>query len=275
MLIHESYHDLSMQGGVMRVHVFRPAVPSDCPATFGGICVFTEIYQVTGPLMRYCRQLASEGFIVACCESYHEFELPGTALAYTAEDTDKGNRYKCMKSIHGYDVDAAAVVAYLKSRKECNGRIGAVGMCLGGHLAFRCGFHHDVIAAACLFATDIHKSSLGSGGDDTLIQVKSGVFSPNTELLMVWGKQDTHIDKKGRQLIQSVLDDSSVDYAWCEFNAQHAFVRDEASKGRYDPGLAKIVLDMVLELFRRRLTLGLPSLKEFATQTGTAGLEHC
>lgn len=33
------------------------------------------------------------------------------------------------------------------------GKIGATGMCLGGHLAFRAAFHERVTAAVCYFAT--------------------------------------------------------------------------------------------------------------------------
>jgi carboxymethylenebutenolidase len=36
-----------------------------------------------------------------------------------------------------------------------------------------------------------------------------------------------------------------------EFNAAHAFLRDEGP--RYDPAAARICYDMVLELFTRRL----------------------
>lgn len=32
-----------------------------------------------------------------------------------------------------------------------------------------------------------------------------------------------------------------------------AFIRDELSKGRYDPGLTKICFEMLLELFNRTL----------------------
>lgn len=48
----------------------------------------------------------------------------------------------------------------------CNGRIGATGMCLGGHLAYRCALDRRVAAAVCYFATDIHGHSLGEGKKD-------------------------------------------------------------------------------------------------------------
>lgn len=59
-------------------------------------------------------------------------------------------------------------VSTLLSLSTCNGRIGATGMCLGGHLAYRCALDSRVSAAVCYFATDIHSKTLGAGGDDSL-----------------------------------------------------------------------------------------------------------
>jgi carboxymethylenebutenolidase len=82
MLINESFIDLSVtlpsgQVGTMRTHVFRPVGDQ---GSLGGICLWSEIYQVTGPVRRLGRQLASEGFIVAAPEVYHEFEPPVCTL---------------------------------------------------------------------------------------------------------------------------------------------------------------------------------------------------
>jgi dienelactone hydrolase len=38
--------------------------------------VGSEIYQVTGPVERFAGQIASQGFVVACPSSFHEFEGP-------------------------------------------------------------------------------------------------------------------------------------------------------------------------------------------------------
>ena len=58
-------------------------------------------------------------------------------MEYDVADTDKGNSYKANKLLTAFDSDAFASVDLLLSLKNCNGRIGATGMCLGGHLAFR------------------------------------------------------------------------------------------------------------------------------------------
>ncbi|KAI8844205.1 dienelactone hydrolase [Chytridium lagenaria] len=252
MLITESFVDVpvpSSPGNTLRLHLFLPALIQSHPkATFPGIAVFTEIYQVTGPVERFCRQIAANGYVVACPETYHDFEAPGTVIPYDVEDTDRGNRYKIEKTLESYDVDATLTLDFLSSHSNVRGRkLGATGMCLGGHLAFRCAFDPRVSASVCFFATDIHSSSLAKGkNDDSLLRCGD----IRGECVMIWGKHDPHIPTHGRQLIYQTLVSRNLP-------AQHAFIRDELSKGRYDPPLARIGFDVMMETFHRRLYVDL------------------
>jgi dienelactone hydrolase len=81
MLIKESHVDVSTSTTPMRLFLFHPVLSSGVKARFPAVAVFTEIYQVTAPVSRFCRQIAGRGFIVASCSSYHEFMGP-EALAY-------------------------------------------------------------------------------------------------------------------------------------------------------------------------------------------------
>ena len=77
-------------------------------------------------------------------------------------------RLTSVQKVSAYDEDAALSIKTLLSLPTCTGRIGTTGMCLGGHLAYRCALDRRVQAAVCYFATDIHSKSLGAGGDDSL-----------------------------------------------------------------------------------------------------------
>jgi carboxymethylenebutenolidase len=128
----------------------------------------TKTLPVTGPVARFARQIASHGYIAAAPSSYHEFTGP-EALAYDGPGTDKGNDWKVAKKLSAYDEDATLTVDHLLSLPTCTGRIGATGMCLGGHLAYRAALDKRVAATICYFATDIHSHSLGEGmNDDSL-----------------------------------------------------------------------------------------------------------
>ena len=75
---------------------------------------------------------------------------------------------------------------------------------------------------------------------------------------MIFGKRDTHVPAAGRDMIRKTLHDSGITFSFYEVAwAQHAFIRDEMSKGRYDPRVADICFQMLSELFERTLASGL------------------
>lgn len=256
MILKEDHIDLQTSTGTMRTYRVRPAHAGKLP----GLVLFSEIFQVTGPILRTARLLASQGYIVAVPEIFHEFEPLGSVFSYTPEGTDKGNRYKIEKELSAYDDDARVVLAHLKSLPECTGKLGAIGICIGGHLSFRCAMNTDVLAAVCFYATDIHKRSLGKGMKDNSLD---RIPEIKGELLMIWGKQDPHVPQAGRDLVYRSLTDAGTNFTWHEFNAEHAFIRDEGH--RYNSSLAQICYTMALELFQRKLHVG----EQSAVKAGT------
>jgi len=255
MLIDKTFYDvpakLDPNGRPIRIFVISPNVPDYPEAKFPGVVVFSEIYQVTGPVERFAGRIASQGYVVACPSVYHEFQGP-EAIPYDVEGTDRGNKYKIEKEVSAYDEDATLSIDLLISLKNCNGRIAATGMCLGGHLAFRAAFDPRVLASVCFFATDIHSATLGKGkNDDTLVRVRKGDLTGKAELVMIFGRQDTHVPRSGRDLIRSVLEDSNVTFSFLEVQAQHAFIRDENSKGRWDAALTRSLFTYMMEVFER------------------------
>lgn len=236
--------DLSTPTGPMRTHVFRPGAEGPFP----GVLFYSEIFQMTAPIRRLAALIAGHGYVVAVPEIYHEFEPAGTALAYDQAGVDRGNALKKEKELRAIDDDSAAVVKFLLAHPNCTGSLGAVGICIGGHLSFRAAAkHREIRAAGCFYGTDLHTATISKSGDDTLAQ--AGKIQ--AELLMVWGRQDPHIPAEGRQKIHEALRANEVNFTWHEFNAAHAFLRDEGL--RYDPELALHCYALLLELFHRRL----------------------
>ena len=239
MILEESSLELPTPSGPMRVYVYAPKAPGKRPA----IVLFSEIFQRTGPIGRMAALLAGNGYVVAVPEIFHELEPAGTVLGYDQAGADAGNRHKVSKTVAAYDADARAVLDHLAAREDCSGKLFSMGVCIGGHLAFRCAFDARVGAAACFYATDLHKGSLGLGGDDSL----SRASDIQGELLMVWGRQDPHVPDEARAKIQARLVEAGCRFTWHELNAAHAFLRDEGP--RYDPALALTSYRLVLDLF--------------------------
>lgn len=245
MILQEAdFIDLPTPTGSMRTHRFRPA-----EGVWPAVILYSEIYQMTGPIRRLAMRLAGEGFEVLVPEVYHEYEVPGTVLAYDKEGTDRGNFLKFEKPVPAFDSDARVLIDYLTSRPEYSWKgIGTLGFCLGGHLAFRAALDPRVAAAACWYPTDIHSATLGQGKSDNTL-ARCGEIE--AELLLIWGRQDPHVPGEGRRLIYETLTAKERNFAWHEFNAAHAFARDEGI--RYDAAATRIGWEMTLELFKRRL----------------------
>lgn len=248
MIVIDTEHiDLDTPTGVMRTHIVRPAAPGNYP----GIILYSEIFQVTAPIHRTAVQLASYGYIVAVPEVYHEYEPLGTVLGYDQAGSDRGNALKTTKPLASYDSDARAVLDYLPTRFDCNGRLGVMGICMGGHLAFRAAMNPEVRGAVCFYATDIHKGGLGEGMKDDSMARAGDIKG---ELLMVWGRQDPHIPTEGRMAVLHRLNEVEAKLNWHEVNGAHAFLRDQGV--RYDPELARSMFGLATDLFHRTLAVG-------------------
>ena len=250
LLTEDPFVDLATPTGPMRTYIYRPVAAQGTYATrsrWPGVLLFSEIFQRTAPIHRTAMALAGHGFLVAVPEIFHELEPIGSVLAYDKTGTDRGNFCKTAKPVAAYDADARAALDWLAASPHCTGALGAMGICIGGHLAFRAAMQPDVRATACFYPTDIHKGSLGLGGDDSMARATE----IRGELMMLWGRQDPHIPDDGRAAIQRRLVDANCVFTWHEYNAQHAFLREEGP--RYDPARALASYRRVVDLMERAL----------------------
>ena len=141
--------------------------------------------------------LVGHGYIVAMAEIYHGFE---PVLAYDQAGSDRGNQWKATKELPSYTADALAVLDHLATRPDCTGKLGAAGICIGGHLAYRAAMDPRVLATLLLR----HRRSQGldkSMSDDSLTRSAD----INREFLMIWDRQDPHILTASRMTVLTRL----------------------------------------------------------------------
>jgi carboxymethylenebutenolidase len=248
MTVTDTAADLATPTGPMRTYYYAPREPGRPPAPRPGLVLYSEIFQQTPPVRRLAAQFASLGYLVAVPEVYHAREPPGRVLGYDDAGKARGNALKHETPLADFDADARVVVEALTVHPGCTGRVGAVGICLGGHLAFRAALLPGVRAAACFYPTDLHTGALGAGGGaDSL--ARAGEI--RGEVLLAFGRQDPHVPAAGRRAIYDALDAAGVWFTWHEFNAAHAFLRDEGD--RYDPAAARRCVGLAADLFARTL----------------------
>jgi carboxymethylenebutenolidase len=246
MNVQSHFTDLDTPTGVMRTYIHRPVGQGSYPT----ILFYSEIFQQTGPIERAAKLMASHGYAVMVPEVFHELNPIGTVLGYDDAGREKGNADKEAKDVQGYDSDNIALIEYAKQQDWCSGHFGAMGYCIGGHLAFRAALHADIKATACFYATDLHiqviPNIVGQHSMERLDDIKG-------ELLMIWGKQDNHVPSSGLAKIHKALGETTISHTWHEFNAGHAFMRDEGDGGRYDAQTAQLGYQLALNLFSRKL----------------------
>lgn len=244
MMVKQEVHDISTPTGTMRTYLYRP----DSTGQFSTIIFYSEIFQQTAPISRAASILAGHGFVVLVPEVFHELNPIGTVLAYDDAGKDKGNSDKFTKPLEHHDSDTQALVEFAQAQTFCTPHVGVMGVCIGGHLAYRAALNSNVLGAFCLYATDIHSNTLPcEEGNDSLTRTAD----IEAELVMVFGKQDPHVSAEGRKLIFNQLEQTKRRFTWLEVNAQHAFMRDEGE--RYDPALALQMYLQAVSFFQRTL----------------------
>jgi carboxymethylenebutenolidase len=244
MLIVQSTADITTKTGLMRTYVYRPKAEGQ----FSSIIFYSEIFQQTAPIAIMAALLAGHGFVVLVPEIFHELNPIGTVLGYDDAGKDKGNDDKSKKLLEQHDSDTQALVDFAMAQTFCSNKIGAIGVCIGGHLAYRAALNPDISGAFCLYPTDIHSGGIPSQqGNDSLSRTKD----IKAELVMVFGKQDPHVSFLGRKQIYAELEAQEIDFSWLEVNAQHAFMRDEDA--RYDAALALQMHLQAIAFFHRVL----------------------
>ena len=227
MIITTEYVDIPVGAGLMRTFVAAPKPPGRYP----GILFYSDIFQLTGTMLRACARLAGYGFVVAAPEIYHRIEPSGAVIPFDDAGRTRGLDDAVKTPVAHFDEDCRAALDYLgRQSAVAPGSLGAAGFCIGGHLAFRAALQPEVRATVCFYPTGLHTGKLGKDADAGSLERAGEIRG---DLLLVWGANDPHIPEEGRQKVEEALQAAAVRFAQRLYPAEHAFMRDEGP--RYDP----------------------------------------
>src|SRR5580700_759262 len=134
MIVTTNYSDIPLAGSPMRTFVAAPKAEGQFP----GIWCYSDIFQLTPPMLRACIHLAGYGFVAAAPEIYRRVEPPGTVIPFDDAGRTRGQEDAAKTPVAHFDADCRFGLDWLsKHPKVARGKIGAMGFCIGGHLAFR------------------------------------------------------------------------------------------------------------------------------------------
>jgi carboxymethylenebutenolidase len=243
MIITSGYVEIPTSGAPMRTFVAAPAAPGKYP----GIWCYSDIFQLTGTMLRPCARLAGYGYVVAAPEIYHRVEPAGSVIPFDDAGRDRGMGDAGKTPVADFDADCRAGLDWLLAHpKVAAGQLGAMGFCIGGHLAFRAALQPDVRATVCFYGTGIHNGKLGQDADAGSLQRAGEIRG---ELLMVFGSEDPHVPADGREKVANWLKAAGVRHRIQMFPTQHAFMRDEGP--RFDPEATDLAFAEMIALFRK------------------------
>jgi carboxymethylenebutenolidase len=237
--------EIRVDDSPMRLYVATPKPAGKYP----GVLLYSEIFQLTGPIRRSVERLAGHGFVVAAPEIYHRIERPGVVMPYDDIGRIWGNEDAKRTPVAAFDADARGTLDFLKKHpKVADGRLATMGFCIGGHLAFRAALQPDVKAAVCCYPTGVHSGKLGKDADAGTLARFPEIKG---EMLIVFGDVDPHVPAEGRDAIVAGLASAGVRHSIRLVAGEHAFMRDEGP--RYDPAAADQIWAETVEFFKRAL----------------------
>jgi carboxymethylenebutenolidase len=138
--------------GAFSAYVARPAAAS-APA----VVVIQEIFGVNRVMRDICDGLAAQGFLAICPDLFWRIE-PGIDIT----DKSEAEWKRAFELYNAFDVDAgvsdiAATIAAARTLPGASGKVGAVGYCLGGLLAFLTATRTDADASISYYGIGIEK----------------------------------------------------------------------------------------------------------------------
>ena len=216
------------------------------PEPVSAVIVIQEIFGVNAHIRDVTDRLAKFGY-VAIAPALYQRTAPGFEVGYTAEDTALGRKYKDLTTADELLSDIQATIDYLRTLPSVNGKIGAIGFCFGGHVAYLAATLPNLIATAAFYGGGIATFTPG-GGPATLTRTSEIAGTIYT----FFGTQDVLIPVAEIDQVEAELQRQQIPHRFFRYPiAGHGFFCDQRSD--YNPEAAADAWVHVQQLFQDKL----------------------
>ncbi|HEY6641894.1 dienelactone hydrolase family protein [Povalibacter sp.] len=215
-----SWINVEAEDGTFSAYVARP-VSGSGPA----VVVVQEIFGVNEDLRATCDELAKLGFIAVSPDLF--WRVTPRIEMNRLDEAEWARGFELYKSLD-FDRavrDLAAVVTLARSLEGASGRVGVMGFCLGGLLAFLTGARTDVDAAVSYYG----------GGTERYVDEARAVTTPMTLHL---AGEDEYMPAPAREKIVATLKDRPNTDVFVYPGCAHAFARHKGV--HYDQDAARL-----------------------------------
>ena len=203
-----------------------------------GVIVIQEIFGVNDVVRSICDAHAARGRFALAPDLFWRLE-PGVQLTdKTQEDWGKAFGYMQRFDADKGVVDIQTSISHLRKVPGCSGKIGTVGYCLGGQLAFLSGTRTDSDANVGYYGVMIEKR-LGEAG-----KIKK-------PLMLHIAAKDAYQTPEARAQIADALKGNSLVTIHSYPEMDHAFAREGGQ--HYDKANADLANTRTDNFFRQHL----------------------
>ncbi len=145
-----------------------------------GLVLYQEIFGVNEHIRALAEQYALDGFVVLAPDVFWR-QSPRIELGYTSDDRQRGIALATALKPEQVMLDLRASVEALRGLPQAEGeKVGAIGYCMGGRLAYMTAALAEIDAAVCYYG----------GGIQDQLHLASGVTVP---IQFHYAERDDHI----------------------------------------------------------------------------------
>jgi len=205
-----------------------------------GLVVIQEIFGVNQVMRDFCDFFASQGFVAFCPDLFWRIE-PGIDITDQSEEEwaqafDLFGKFDRAKGVD----DISASLKMLKSHDAVSGKVGTVGYCLGGYMAYVSATRTDTDASVGYYGVSIQES---------LDEAKS-IKNP---LMLHIAEKDEFVSPDDQQKIKQGLGDNSLVTIHSYADQDHAFARPNGA--HYNKAAADLANERTISFFHQHLKL--------------------
>lgn len=204
-----------------------------------GVVVIQEIFGVNAIMRGVADALAARGFFALCPDLFWRIE-PNVQLT----DKTKAEWDRAFALMNKFDIDAGvrdiqAAITHLRNMPGCTGKVGAVGYCLGGLLAYLTATRTDSDASVGYYGVNIH----------TRLDEAKNIKKP---LMLHIAAKDQYVPPNAQKQIADTLKSHPLVTLHTYAEMDHAFAR--VGGEHYDKACADLANGRTDTFFRQYLS---------------------
>lgn len=201
-----------------------------------GVVVIQEIFGVNDVMRGITDDWAAAGYVALCPDLFWR-QQPGIQIS----DKTEAEWARAFELFNGFDLakgvdDLNATIEHLRGLDACTGKVGSVGFCLGGRLAFLTATRTKVDAAVGYYGVMLEE------------HVGEILKAP---VLLHMATEDRFVPKENQAKVHGAFDANPKATLFDYEGKDHAFARTGGE--HYDAAAAKLARQRSLEFFAAHL----------------------